>query len=71
MSWYKDKTIELDRKLKALENKIDIMNLKILTLKDKIERVEQGDKTPAEKIDTIVTMLNDIRYLVKDMDKES
>ena len=71
MSWYKDKTIEHERKLESLKIKIDSMFLKILKLEDKIERVEQGDKTPAEKIDTIVTMLNDIRYLVKDMDKES
>lgn len=71
MSWYKDKTIEHERKLEYLHNKIDNMFVKVLTLEDKIERVKQGDKTPAEKIDDIVTMLNDIRYLVKDMDKES
>ena len=71
MSWYKDKTIEHERKLEYLHNKIDNMFVKVLTLEDKIERVKQGDKTPTEKIDDIVTMLNDIRYLVKDMDKES
>lgn len=71
MSWYKDKVIEHERKLELLLHKLDNMFLKVLALEDKIERVEQGDKTPAEKIDTIVTMLNDIRYLVKDMDKES
>lgn len=71
MSWYKDKTIEHERKLESLKIRIDTMNLKILNLAAEIERVKQGDKTPAEKIDTIVTMLNDIRYLVKDMDKES
>lgn len=71
MSWYKDKTIEHERKLESLKIRIDTMNLKILNLAAEIERVKKGDKTPAEKIDTIVTMLNDIRYLVKDMDKES
>ena len=71
MSWYKDKVIEHERKLEHLQNKIANMYLKVLALEDKIERVKQGDKTPAEKIDDIVTMLNDIRYLVKDMDKES